>query len=450
MASYRLSASLVKRSAGRSATAAAAYRAAERIQDDRYDELHDYTRKQGVEHAEILAPEDAPDWMLDREKLWNAVEAVERRKDAQLAREIQLSLPHELNADERRELVRMFVQEQFVARGMIADLAVHAPHRDGDQRNHHAHVMLTLRELTGEGFGKKNRDWNDPKNLEQWREAWAHAQNREFERLGLDVRVDHRSFEDQGIDREPQQHEGPAATGKRRRGEPTRIGDENDRRQAANDNRADLHTDALRIQAHVERQRDRFEQWAAEKAAELESAQLHSRIERERAQGVQMTELEDQLTAQYGEHLATVKADLDATRRRLDVGGVRGAWRFITGGTARDRKRQEEMQLTIHDTEQRMAEMRAKLEKAQEAERARLDEHQAERQAQQQEGIERARERKEEALRSQAQEWWRELPEPSQDGATRSWWEKDQPEQEKAPEQPPKSQDKDRGHEPQR
>ena len=126
--------------------------------------------------------------MHDRSQLWNAVEAVERRKDAQLAREIQLSLPHELTAEQRKELVVGFVQEQFVDHGMIAGIALHAPSAKGDQRNHHAHVMLTMRELTGEGFGNKERDWNSPDLLEQWREQWALHQNRALERHGYPCR----------------------------------------------------------------------------------------------------------------------------------------------------------------------------------------------------------------------------------------------------------------------
>ena len=162
MADYRLSAQVIKRSDGRSAIAAAAYRSAERLLDERTGLTSDYSRKDGVTHAEIVAPDNTPDWMHDRAQLWNAVEAVERRKDAQLAREVQLSLPHELTDEQRKELVLGFVKEQFVAKGMIADIAIHAPSADGDQRNHHAHVMLTMRTLTNEGFGNKARDWNSP------------------------------------------------------------------------------------------------------------------------------------------------------------------------------------------------------------------------------------------------------------------------------------------------
>ena len=148
MADYRFSAKAISRGKGQSSVASAAYRSASRLIDGRTGEIHDYTRKQGVTHSEIIVPEGTPEWMADRSQLWNAVEVVETRKNSQLAREIQLSLPHELTDDQRTELVRDFVQGQFVNQGMIADVAIHAPDRDGDQRNHHAHVMLTMRELT--------------------------------------------------------------------------------------------------------------------------------------------------------------------------------------------------------------------------------------------------------------------------------------------------------------
>lgn len=195
IAIYRLSAQVISRSAGRSATAAAAYRAGAVIEDRRTGQVHDYARRGGVVHEEIIAPENTPEWMKDRDALWNAVERAEKRKDAQLSREVQLALPHELSAAQRLALVRDFVSREFVARGMIADLVLHEPHRQGDERNHHAHVMLTLREITADGFGNKNRSWNAREAIEQWRETWAEAVNRELERAGHEQRVDHRTLE---------------------------------------------------------------------------------------------------------------------------------------------------------------------------------------------------------------------------------------------------------------
>jgi hypothetical protein len=194
MAIYHFDASVISRSKGRSATAASAYRTAEVIKDHRTGEVHDYTRKSGVLHTEIIAPDNAPAWVHDRSSLWNAVEDAERRRDAQVAREVRVALPSELTTEQNADLVRAFVQEQFVARGMIADVALHAPGREGDQRNHHAHIMLTTREIGPEGFGAKERDWNAKDLLVDWRGSWAEHVNDTLERYDISDRVDHRTL----------------------------------------------------------------------------------------------------------------------------------------------------------------------------------------------------------------------------------------------------------------
>ena len=226
MATYRFEAKVIGRSSGRSATAAAAYRAGQRIDDERTGQSFDYTRRGGVLHAEILAPAGTPDWMRDRSQLWNAVEKAEKRKDAQLARDLVLSLPHELSHEDRRDLVREFVRDEFVSQGMIADIAIHKPDRRGDQRNHHAHVMLTMRELTSAGFGPKAREWNSTDLLEHWRERWAEAVNLHLERNGHSARVDHRSLADQGIDREPEPKQGAIATKMEKEGRTSHAGED--------------------------------------------------------------------------------------------------------------------------------------------------------------------------------------------------------------------------------
>lgn len=225
MAIFRLSASVVKRAAGRSAVAAAAYRSGTLQHDERTGQSFDYQRRRGVEHEAILTPGNAPAWMADRERLWNGVEAVEKRKDAQLAREVQLALPHELSHAQRVALVTEFVRDEFVAKGMVADIAIHAPDRGADERNHHAHVMLTLREIEGDGFGPKCREWNRKEQLQEWREHWAERVNQALDRAGHDARIDHRSLEAQGLDREAQPKLGPAATELERRGIETDRGD---------------------------------------------------------------------------------------------------------------------------------------------------------------------------------------------------------------------------------
>ena len=211
---------MIGRSGGRSAIASAAYRAGERLHDDKLDRDHDYTEKAGVVHREIMLPDGAPARWLDRGVLWNEVEAGEKRRDAQLARDIEISLPRELGRAEAIRLARDFVREQFVARGMVADVNVHwTQARDGGEQPH-AHVMLTMREVVpgqdgqeereGAGFGKKVVGWNDRALLGEWRERWADLANERLLELGHDVRIDHRSLRDQGIDLEPQHKIGPA------------------------------------------------------------------------------------------------------------------------------------------------------------------------------------------------------------------------------------------------
>ncbi len=185
---------MISRSQGRSVTAASAYRVAERIEDRRTGLTFDYAAKGGVDHTEILAPDHAPDWVHDRSELWNRVEESETRKNSQVAREVRVALPDELTHAQRVALVRDYAQTQFVDRGMVADIALHAPGRAGDERNHHAHILLTTREVDADGFTTKNRDWNKVEVLEGWREAWARDSNAALERAGVEDRVDHRTL----------------------------------------------------------------------------------------------------------------------------------------------------------------------------------------------------------------------------------------------------------------
>lgn len=216
---YHFHVGQVQRSKGHSAVAGAAYRAGEKLTDTRTGETHDYRRRDGVLHAELILPEGAPDWAQDRAALWNRAEAMEKRKDAQVARSLDFGLPHQVSAEDRLALVRDFVRATFVKEGMVADFAIHAPDRHGDQRNFHAHVLLSLRALGPEGFAaEKNRAWNDRKLIGVWRAAWADVQNRLFEARGLAIRVDHRSFKARGIDREPELKIGQKRSATARRG----------------------------------------------------------------------------------------------------------------------------------------------------------------------------------------------------------------------------------------
>ena len=226
MAIYHLSVKAVSRSAGRSATAAAAYRAGCEIADERTGEIHDYTRKGGVESADIVLPDGAPEWATDRAKLWNAAELAEKRKDACVAREFEVALPSELSPAERRRLALDFAKDMANREGCAVDVAIHAPGREGDNRNHHAHILRTTRKVEADGLGAKldtekaGRKRSD--DLEAVRAKWADLTNERLRKNGIAARVDHRSLEAQGIDREPTQHLGPAASGyERRTGQPS-------------------------------------------------------------------------------------------------------------------------------------------------------------------------------------------------------------------------------------
>jgi len=222
MAIFHLAAQVISRTTGRSATGAAAYRAGERIHDERTGITFDYGRKSGVEYSEIITPSNAPQWAMNRSQLWNAVEQLEKRKDSQVCREIEVALPIELTSDQQRELMLGFIQANFVHYGMIADMAIHRP----KQENPHCHILLTMRDISPEGFGQKNRTWNDKKFLETCREQWAVHANRALEQAGHSARIDHRTLESQGIDRIPQIHIGPKVSEMEQRGIQTERGSE--------------------------------------------------------------------------------------------------------------------------------------------------------------------------------------------------------------------------------
>ncbi len=227
MAIFHLSVKTVSRSAGRSATAAAAYRAGVKIVDERTGDIHDYTRKGGVASAGLVLPVDAPEWAADRAALWNAAEQKETRKNSTVAREFEVALPGELSPDERWRLAHDLARELVERHGCAADVAIHAPGKEGDHRNHHAHILLSTRRLGPEGFTGKTRELDDqktgPQIVTQWRERFASLQNERLVLAGLEARVDHRTLEAQGSDREPTRHLGPAASGyERRTGQPSR------------------------------------------------------------------------------------------------------------------------------------------------------------------------------------------------------------------------------------
>jgi len=281
MAQYHFAAKIIQRSRGQSAVASAAYRAGELMKDERLGRTFDFRRHLGVVYTDILAPANAPDWMRDRAQLWNAVEKAEKRKDSQLARSLDIALPHELNLEQNLELLRGFVQEQWVDRGMIADIAIHLPGRTGDIRNVHAHVALTTREITGSGFGQKERDWNDKQELIEWRKAWADHANRILEREGFEERIDHRSLVDQGIDREPTTHIGPGPKGMHHRGVSSDRVQQNRDIKNSNDNLALLEKELAESEQRLAALR---QQLAAERMEQIQKTVRHADDVWERAE----------------------------------------------------------------------------------------------------------------------------------------------------------------------
>jgi hypothetical protein len=236
---YHCSVKPVSRSAGRSVVAAAAYRLGSRMEDHEYGELRDYTRRSGVVASFTLAPEHAPAWARDPEQLWNAAEAAENRRNSQLARECELALPAALSASDRETIVRTFAQDLVDRYGVAVTAAIHEPSRHGDERNHHAHILMTTRSMEEDGLGKKTRVLDDrktgPEEVLWMREHAADLINAALADAGIDERVDHRSFKDRGIEREPTTHLGPTANEMERRGEGSDRGEAN--REAGERNR---------------------------------------------------------------------------------------------------------------------------------------------------------------------------------------------------------------------
>ena len=193
MAIYVLSFRPIKRSKGSSAVRHAAYRAGVQLWDERRKKTHDFSQKKDVEHKEIVAPRGAPDWVKDREQLWNHVEAREKLKNSQLAREIYVVVPREILPHVRVDTVRRFVSEEFVKRGMVADFGIHTSKASDGLEHSHAHIMLTTRPLTKDGFGLKDRSWGSPAEVHKIRAAWAKHVNLGLSKSGSLDRADHRS-----------------------------------------------------------------------------------------------------------------------------------------------------------------------------------------------------------------------------------------------------------------
>ncbi|MDR3489820.1 MAG: MobQ family relaxase [Bradyrhizobium sp.] len=253
MAIYHLTTKVFSRGKGQSAIAAAAYRSGQRLVDEAVGEQKFYnSRANRIEFEGMFVPSNAPDWARDRNAFWNRAEKTETRKDGRLAREIEVSLPHELTDQQRLNLVKDFVREAFVRKGYAADVAIHAPDRQSDDRNHHAHILISERKLSADGFAaKKDPVMNGKAQLGEWREQWAHLANRYLERHGHDVRIDHRSLSAQGVDREATVHVGYAGLEMAERGAQSDRMDALKEILARNDIRVDLRRDMQSIEGEL-------------------------------------------------------------------------------------------------------------------------------------------------------------------------------------------------------
>ena len=327
----------VKRSQGRSATAAAAYRAAVRIEDERTGRVHDYTRKQGVEATAMLFPDEAPEWANDRSRLWNEAERRENRKDSQTAREIEVSFPHEFSAEHRQQAGLKIGQWIVMRYGSAVDLAWHAPSREGDQRNHHAHMLFTVRRFeNGEWAAKKDNALDNPKTsseeLKTFRAAVSNVLNDIAARANLNVYVEHMSFKDRGLDREATQHMGPTATEMEREGQKTDIGQKNDDIRARNEERDEFYRESNVID--IDEGRKRME----------EKNRIPSHPDYWRAFYQQTTverkSMLDELDSQHGQQEKEMREEMAALHQSIDDKRrfVR-FWRKITGRTAAEKER---------------------------------------------------------------------------------------------------------------
>lgn len=344
LAIYHASTKTIARSAGRSAVAAAAYRAGAELVDQRTGLVHDYTRKGGVVSADILTPDGGT---ADRAALWNAAEQAERRKDARTAREWIVALPAELDAEQRRELALSFGAELARRYGVAVDVCIHQPDREGDNRNHHAHILTTTRQVSRGPDGglvlgdKASIELSDKKRRELGlgpaadevkavRQLWEQAANRALEQAGRSERIDARSLKEQGIDREATTHLGPTASEMERRGKASDRGDANRQVAANNNEREALKAEIIDLKAERER-REKVRLVEALPAAELVK-RWEARVQ-ELAAGMRRraNHLEDRLYRKIHE-ISTKRADALGKHRSLRPQQPRGLFAVFKRG----------------------------------------------------------------------------------------------------------------------
>ena len=227
MAIYHLHCDIIGRGGGRSAVAAAAYRSSEKLYSEVTDESFDYQKKTKPLCKLMLVPNNAPEFARNRKTFWNEVELKENRCNSQFCRSFDIALPKELSLNYNMEILKKWAGINYVSRGLVADICIHPEHKNKKtgkgNDNIHAHILVSVRGVNSNGWEKKkDRESNDRNFLKEVRKSWADICNKKFEELGIDERLDHRTLEEQGIDREPQQHLGVVATAMQRKGKQTR------------------------------------------------------------------------------------------------------------------------------------------------------------------------------------------------------------------------------------
>ena len=379
---YRCEVKVISRAAGRSATAAAAYRSSNLIHDLRTGEDHDYTRRRGVAHSEIILPDDAPEELKGRAALWNAAEAAENRRNSRVAREVMVSMPHELHHPEQRiSAARAMAQWLVGEYGVGVDIAVHEPDRKADERNYHAHILFTTRRVDADGFAAKTRELDDktqgPEEVERIRQGWEEIGNRHLELAGHEPSLDRRSLQDRGIDREPEPKLGPVASEMERDGRRSNAGDDIRAVKARNAELERLIAEGKVIDLAIERAKrqerthmvdENSPQKPPERLPELFPAELRAYTQdnqleqwgkfNDQSQRQRM-DLEQQLKAQYAEsdrQDQAKMAQLDQAARERNR--FASWWAGVTGRAEEESRKAAALQLNLENSAQRQAEQR--------------------------------------------------------------------------------------------
>lgn len=374
----------IKRSEGRSSVAAAAYRSGTRLEDERTGLIHDYTKKQGVEHSRIYLPDNAPEWARNRAKLWNAAEVKENRSNSCVAHELEIGFPAEFNAMQRREAGDTLCRELARRYGCAVDIAYHQPSKNGDDRNHHAHILFTTRGLDAntkdEWAAKKYRDLSSDKitvdgvkttrgkqEVLALREFTANEINRIAKRDRLQVWTEHLSFSKRGVDREPTQHRGQTATDMLRRGKSSRIEDLNHHRQLKNSQRAMNYAHAAQEAGAMSKDSKLSQQWALRKQKDILGEAASSKLELDKQHHQQKESLEKRLSE--GKTRNTIQSEINSINDRLNQGGIKKVVRVVFRQEATDKKNLINLNDAIEKVKRLENEQRQKLEDRQQKER---------------------------------------------------------------------------------